>query len=545
MKPNATPAGFLFFLLSLSLHGQNLFYEPFTDGFGANGWTVESGWVTGINTTLSSASFSIPAHTVFACINDDGAGETTVSSGAITSPLIDLSGQMGVVLKFDAFFINGDWDGSNETAKVFIRSDTSAAWTLLKDLPGNTSWHTYKIFIPSPFAGNKVYVSFAYDDDNAWNYGFCVDNISIDEALEYEGLVEHTSILEYTKLTPNQSRPLVFKNELTNVGFQTLTNVSMLFRTSVDNVIVHETTQLFPQTMPGATTQNNFSFIPDIFGYYSFRFNASHSTLGNNFYIKNYLNVFALDPNVMARDDNSAETHIGMSFGNPLWYGYYGNEFDLIADDTLIGIDVKMASNTAGSFNLKVAIKDEVGLPTNELFHSENIPISSGFNGWVHYTLPEPMPIDSGNYVFCVGQDTIQGVMGHGFDNSKTNPKAWIISPVAGGGYPWENYTATGTLMIRPVFKASAINVSVAENQKYYDVQIFPNPAVHSITVTGPDTIIRDGFVQILDATGKLFYETSATTFPVVLGVAQLPPGTYMLHLTTNDGMGARWFVKQ
>ncbi|MCC6412331.1 MAG: hypothetical protein IT270_11770, partial [Saprospiraceae bacterium] len=447
MKPIVTLAVFSFFSFTCSLRGQNLFVETFTNGFGTNGWTAESGWVTGTSATISSADFSIPAHTVFAGINDDAMGETTQSSGAITSPMIDLTGQAGVVLKFDAYFINGDWEGSNETAKVFIRPDTSATWTLLKDLPGNTSWHTYKIFIPSQFAGNKVYVSFAYDDDGAWNYGFCVDNVSVDIALEYDGAVEHTNKLEYTRLTPNQSRPLVFENELNNLGFQALTDVSMVFRASVNNVIIEETTQLFPETTPGETTQNNFSYMPENLGSYSFRLNASHSTLGNNFYVKNYLNVFRLDSTVMAKDDNTAETHIGMSFGNPVWYGYYGNEFDLIANDTLIGIDVKMAANTAGSFNLKVAEKDEVGLPTIELFHSENIPISSGFNGWVHYTLPVGMPIDSGNYVFCVGQDAIQGVMGHGFDNSKTNPSAWIISPVAGGGYPWNNYTATGTLM--------------------------------------------------------------------------------------------------
>ncbi|MCC6412085.1 MAG: T9SS type A sorting domain-containing protein, partial [Saprospiraceae bacterium] len=138
----------------------------------------------------------------------------------------------------------------------------------------------------------------------------------------------------------------------------------------------------------------------------------------------------------------------------------------------------------------------------------------------------------------------IQGVMGHGFDNSKTNPSAWIISPVAGGGYPWNNYTATGTLMIRPVFKASAINVSVVENRKSYDLQVYPNPAVHGITLTTPDASIHDGFVQIFDATGKLYYEASATSLPIILSVAQLPPGAYMLRLTTKEGIGVRWFVK-
>ncbi len=545
MKPIVTLLGFSFLLLSCSLHGQNLFVEPFTNGFAANGWTVESGWTTGTSATLSTPEFTIPSHTIFACINDDAQGQSTQSFGAITTPLIDLSGQVGAVLKFDAFFINGDWNGSDETAKVFIRSDTSATWTLLKDMPGKTTWNTYKIFIPSPFAGNKVYVSFAYDDDNEWNYGFCVDNVSVDVALEYNGVVEQTNILEYSRLTPRQLRPMVFESELSNLGFQALTDVSMLFRVNVDNVVIDEITQFFPETTPGETTHNNFSYLPTELGPYSFRFNASQSSLGNNFYVKNYLNAFKLDTFVMAKDDNTAEVHIGMSFGNPAWYGYYGNEFDLVANDTLVGIDVYMRTTSSGSFNLKIAEKDETSLPTVELFHSDNIPIQANFTGWVHFVLPEPMSIDSGNYVFCVGQDTIQGIMGHGFDNNKINPKAWIISPVAGGGYPWNLYTAPGTLMIRPVFKASTITVSTVENQKPYDLQIYPNPAVNSITVTAPDASIREGFVQIFDATGKLYYETSATTWPMVLAVAPLPPGTYMLRLTTKEGSGVRLFVRQ
>ncbi len=530
-------------LLPLFSSAQVLFQENFENGFALNGWTAESSWITGTSFVLSSVSFPIPAHTVFAGINDDGAGQTALSSGAITSPQIDLTGQTAVILTFDAFFINGDWNGGDETAKVFIRSDTSDAWTLLKSLPGNPIWHTYKLSIPAQFMGDKVRVSFAYDDGAEWNYGFCVDNVTVKTAEEYDCQVEQASVLEYTWLTPRQSRPLVFQNSLNNVGLQSLSGVSMLFRVNVNNTTIYTTTQLFSETAPGETTQSNFTYLPVSQGVYSFRFTASHSELGDNFFIKNYLNAFRLDSAVMAKDDNSAEVYYGMSFGNPEWYGYYGSEFDLIADDTLTGIDVYMRTTSSGSFNLKVAEKDETGAPTVELFHSDNIPIAANFNGWVHFLLPEPVLLDSGNYVFCVGQDTVQGIMGHGFDNSRRNPNAWIISPVAGGGYPWDNYTSNGTLMIRPVFKASSISVSTVEKQPIYDFQIYPNPAVRTLTVTVPEASVNDGFIQVFDAAGRMQYETAAIAFPHTLTLPTMPPGTYLLRLTTKEGSAVRWFV--
>ena len=53
----------------------------------------------------------------------------------------------------------------------------------------------------------------------------------------------------------------------------------------------------------------------------------------------------------------------------------------------------------------------------------------------------------------------------------------WIVSPVAGGGYPWAQIFDRETLMIRPHFQESALPTSLKEVPlKQFDVNISPNP---------------------------------------------------------------------
>lgn len=526
----------LFLLLILpkpTAEGQVLFYEDFEAGFEPNGWIAEPGWATGTSAELSSDFFEIPPYTRFAGINDDIAGENGSSVGAIISPQIALEGADFVLLTFDCYFINGDYEDFDETAKVLISTDSMETWTELLDVGGATQWQSLSIPLGEGYIGQNIHLAFAYDDGGGWNYGFCVDNVQLAVPLEYQANVRSDLEQAYTLLTPNQSRPLTFVEDFENLGAQALEDIQRVFRVRLNNALVHQDTQFLATVAPGAVLSDTIVYQPTDLGRYTFQFLASHPELGENFHAKVLVNAFELSATDLAKDRQRGIS-IGMSFGDPSWYGYYGSEFDLVNPDTLVGISVFMTTNTAGSFNLLVNVKDEEGLPTIELFHSEPIPIGAFFNNWVYFPLPEPMPLDAGNYVFAVGQDTIQGIMGHGFDNNRNNPGYWITSPVAGGGYPWTTYT-TGvnhTLMIRPRFPVQTVVSTSSPLPEANDLLLYPNPFSDELTVHLRRDYAHPLNLQVFDLAGRQVFSTLIQgNTPTVLGLEGLPSGVYVARV--------------
>lgn len=533
MKKTITLVTLSFLLLLISpLRSQIYFQEDFESGFEPNGWITDPGWMVGTSAELSSQFFDIPAHTRFAGINDDGAGEGVSSVGAIISPQIDLEGADVVLLTFDCYFIDGDYD-ADETAKVLISTDSMASWTELLDISGANQWRSMAILLGEDYSGHKIHLAFAYNDGDGWNYGFCVDNIKVETAPDYRAEVRFAMEAPYTVLTPNQLRPLLFVHDFQNQGTQEIDSIRLIIIALLNLSPVYRDTQYLASIAPREALSDTFLYQPSTLGRYTFQFLSSHPELGDNFYLKTLLNTFEVSETVMAKDDGQRNVSIGMSFGDPSWHGYYGSEFDLINNDTLVGISVFMTTSTAGSFNLLVNVKDSSGLPTVELFHSDPIPINAGFNNWVYFPLPSPLPLSSGNYVFAVGQDTIQGIMGHGFDTDRPNPGYWIMSPVAGGGYPWTNYP-TGynpTLMIRPRFQVQQLVSTGAEPIEANDLHLYPNPFTGELTVHLRRESERPLPIHIFDLAGRqVFAGLAQGNAPTTFNLENLPPGMYLVR---------------
>lgn len=178
---------------ALSLNAQ-YFSEDFEGGL-PTGWTLEGNMAVTDATTISSAYFAPAEHTQFVGTNDDGLGQGADGSGAVISDKIDLTMVTGaLVLTFDSYFINGDYQGADETAKVYASTDAGATWTEVFDETGGQWNRTGGLF---DYAGQEVWVKFEYTDGNAWNYGWCIDNIAIEEAPAREVAFEYWNSEEF------------------------------------------------------------------------------------------------------------------------------------------------------------------------------------------------------------------------------------------------------------------------------------------------------------------------------------------------------------
>lgn len=66
-------------------------------------------------------------------------------------------------------------------------------------------------------------------------------------------------------------------------------------------------------------------------------------------------------------------------------------------------------------------------------------------------------------------------------------------------------------------------------------ISIFPNPASHEVKVNVENEVA--GLVEVTDLTGRVVLQTKPQTNLVVLNVAELPEGAYLIRVTTSAGI--------
>lgn len=167
-------------------------------------WTNQtqgSGWF--LTTNGSSQYFSIPAHTKYACINDDGNNQNECCS-YLSTPELDLTPYEGFVLEFDSYF-RSSW---GETASVKYSVDNGNTWRLLQPVEISSGWITQSIDLSS-LSGingeNFVQIGFHFNDNGEWAGGWAIDNVKIRKKIspdlgyniylngEYQGNTHDTS----------------------------------------------------------------------------------------------------------------------------------------------------------------------------------------------------------------------------------------------------------------------------------------------------------------------------------------------------------------
>ena len=165
-------------LCTVALNAQ-YFSEDFEGGIPA-GWVLDGNMSLTDAATISSQYFTVPDHTMFVGTNDDALGAGNDGSGSLTTTMIDLTAVTGdVVISMESFFINGDYQGDDETAKVLASTDGGTTWEEVADVPAS-QWG--RVGVLFPYSGQQVMVRFAYADGGGWNYGWCVDDILIEDA---------------------------------------------------------------------------------------------------------------------------------------------------------------------------------------------------------------------------------------------------------------------------------------------------------------------------------------------------------------------------
>jgi hypothetical protein len=187
-----------FFTLFLSMAVCSLamgqyFFEDFEGGLPSSFVNENDIWVHGTAATISSAYFNPPANSQFVGVNDDGLGAGDNPDGKLITPEIDLTMADAPGLSFDAYFVNGDYQGADETAIVYITTDGGMNWEQVADLEGDGLWQTVNVDLAA-FVGNVIQVGIEYNDGAGWNFGLCVDNILVQDIPDFDAKMLGASV---------------------------------------------------------------------------------------------------------------------------------------------------------------------------------------------------------------------------------------------------------------------------------------------------------------------------------------------------------------
>ena len=538
----------LVFSSFIAINAQEIFLEEdFENGIPAD-WTVEEGWLHGTNTDLSSQAFNIPTHSQFMCINDDGVGAGVSSKARLITPAIAVP-EVGIIeLNYETFYRDLAYLGDQEEAKILVSADNMETWQEVEDITGEDDWQIRTVFIMEDMlTADSVFIAFDYDDSDGWLYGFCVDNVTIGTPAAYNATIDGGLISPYTIKAKSQSAPFQFETKISNTGLLDLTDLSIDYEISKDGNLIESSSASLNVSF-NSSTADSLIFDPTEVGVYTIEASVTHPELSET---SSFTHICELSDSVLAQDDGVNELGLGFGFGNPIWYGYYGSQFNLTEADSVTSISVFIAfgSDADGTINLTITPFDEVGeVSPNEIYHSPELELTqSDIGNFLSYELTEPIGLSAGNYIFAAGQDTIQGVIGFGFDDSYKDDFFWITSPVAGGGYPWTNTIGSNevNMMIRPNFGGDVISsLPPTTSSTLALAVVYPNPIDDKLIVKFAE--IGDYYLELHDLSGRIvkrFVSRNDLTFST--DISYLLSGSYYLIIKSLDKSWASKLIKK
>lgn len=129
----------------------------------------------------------------------------------------------------------------------------------------------------------------------------------------------------------------------------------------------------------------------------------------------------------------------------------------------------------------------------------------------------------------------------------------WTSTPVnensAAALYFWNQF---GEVKHNPANKNYGFSIRCISNNLYNgtaeirserDVKIYPNPAVHMISIESVSTDIQS--IYIYDMAGICVYKTQPDSGNAQLDIRHLSPGVYMIHVHAASGISIKKLIKQ
>jgi hypothetical protein len=221
-------------------------------------------------------------------------------------------------------------------------------------------------------------------------------------------------------------------------------------------------------------------------------------------------------------------------------------QFEVQSPDTLLGLFIHFIpyrlDNSERTFLLR-AWGDAGGVPGDTLgehFAFQNPEYCNlGNNIFDYFEYDDPIPVDGTIYVGWV-QDAAESYNIGNDRNTAQNVERLFYALGAQG--EWQQSTASGTIMMRPVLKSGKSGVwNSVEELSEEQVAIYPNPTNGIINLDLETTGKVE--ISVVDITGKQWIRKSVDSGNTQMNLTDLPAGMYIVQMV-DENSGKAIFKK-
>ncbi len=373
------------------------------------------------------------------CLYDDNLQD---QNELLITPLLDFTSVSNAILDFwflgSKYYAVTPYDNCN--LNILISTDGGTTWTTdtLWDEEVDTTWTTWEwtnVQVNlSAYAGEStIKIAFQYYGNDGAQ--FSLDDIMIYESGQYDiEIGDANTNSEYTIIPLKQIFPVNFSANAANVGFDTLTNITLnvdvnsgLFTDNIskDTLLSGEDTVL--------TTPNYFT--PIATGIFNVNYSLSVNEIETDITNNTDSLSFEVSDTIMAREDGIATGSLGIGSSG----GTLGQIFTLTNNDTITSVSFYLKNPTLGD-NVSVDVYTFTSTPDSIIASTPVMTITDTAPQW--YTLP----ID-GNFKDLAAGTFFLGVKEYN-NNITIGTTTNFFTPNAGwfiyGANPWATSESSG-----------------------------------------------------------------------------------------------------
>lgn len=507
-------------------------------------WSITTNASAGPTAALNPAGFTSVANG-YALINSDAAGATATQNATIvTTGSINLSANPNVSLVFQQTHRR-----YAEKTYVIVSNNGGTTWT---EFEVNASMAT-STNSPNPqqvqvnissVAGGQAAVKIGFKYVGAYDWFWAVDDVKITQTDDYDltltGMYWGTegpwgARLPYYKMPVDQIAAVKFGGIIQNIG--ALAQNDALFTATSGSYIG---TSVLDTIAPNAidTVDATTDFTPTTVGTYAFGGAVTSSATdaaptdnvitNGSFDVSNY---------VYQRDKG---TYSSGSFNQGEGFEV-GNIFDIVADANIYSVNVFLHPNTNPGAEIYATVYD-IDPATGDFVYSAgsitHVVTAAEVGAEIDLPLSSAFPVVAGTpYLIVVGSYGDGGatddlVVGTAGNSEKQTSYYYDMTNTT-----W--YYTSSTPMVRIDFQD---NASIEENVAAYELNMFPNPATESTTVSFNLKNNADVTVVVTDLAGKTVSTTALTNATagknkVDINTAAMAAGVYTVNFVANNTM--------
>jgi hypothetical protein len=390
-----------------------------------------------------------------------------------------------------------------ETTSVIVSTNGGTTWTEFEVnaamSPNTNSPNPELITVNiSSAAGNQAAVLIGFKYVGAWDWFWAVDDVEVREA-ENNDLVgfngfygSQLGLIPYTRIPVAQNQPIIFSQEVTNIGAATQTGT--VSTASINSGAVYAgvsnsvnlaslaSDSLSPPAFTPATTigvAHNLELIV-----------SSDSTDVSPTNNVNSFPPFEISQYIYALDDFGTPGNGGGPRPAPSTSIEYeaGNFFDIVANQDVYSIDVVIGTNPANvGQNIDAVLYDASGTAFVELGRTNFYTVTTAdlgqkvtlnlVNGTTQ--LPQEISLTAGSFYFAAVHTFTEfyyGISGSSPDNSsRGGTTSLIFYPTMTNPNTNENFFTTQTPMVRMNFDPNSVGINELDNNTSFSV--YPNPS--------------------------------------------------------------------